>query len=52
MYQTKLTKMQLTYNLSYQLRNNPKEPIEEIIARVLTANEENLEKASKTLDND
>lgn len=44
--------MQLIYNLSYQIRTNPKEPIEEIIAKVLTANEEKLEKVSKTLDND
>lgn len=51
MYRTKLSKEQLIYNISYHISNNPDQPIEEVINRVLTSCEEKLEKVSKTLDN-
>lgn len=57
MYQTKLTKEQLAYNLLYHLRefpflNDSEEFMEETIIKVLTAYEENSQNSSKPLDNE
>jgi hypothetical protein len=50
MYQTKLTKEQLAYNIAYHLEKETDKPIHEVILETLTAYEENLKKVSKTLD--
>ena len=51
MYQTKLSKEQLVYNISYHILHNPDQPIEETIEKVLASYEEKLKKVAKTLDN-
>ena len=51
MYQTKLSKEQLAYNISYHISHNPNQPIEETIKEVLTSYEEKSRKVTKTLDN-
>ena len=51
MYQTKLSKEQLTYNILYHISHNPDRPIKEIIDKILTSYEEKPKKATKTLDN-
>ena len=50
MYQTKLTKEQLAYNIAYHLEKETDKPIHEVIIEILTAYEENFKKVSKTLD--
>lgn len=52
MYQTKLSKEQLVYNISYHISHNPDQPIEETINKVLTSYEEKSKKVTKTLDNE
>ena len=50
MYQTKLSKEQPAYNISYHISHNPDRLIEETIKKVLTLYEEKSKKATKTLD--
>lgn len=50
MYQTKLTKEQLAYNIAYHLERESGKPVHEVIASVLAAYEENSKKSDKTLD--
>ncbi len=52
MYQTKLTKEQIAYNIAYHLKKETGKPIYGVILETLAAYEEKLKKASKTLDND
>lgn len=51
MYQTKLSKEQLVYNISYHISHNPDQPIEKTIEKVLASYEEKSKKVKKTLDN-
>ena len=50
MYQTKLTKEQLSYNIAYHLEKETDKPTHEVIIKTLAAYEEKPKKASKTLD--
>ena len=50
MYQTKLTKEQLAYNIAYHLEKETDKPTYEVIIETLAAYEENFKKVSKTLD--
>ena len=50
MYQTKLTKEQLAYNIAYHLEKETDKPTHEVIIKTLAAYEEKLKKVSKTLD--
>lgn len=50
MYQTKLTKEQLAYNLAYHLEREVDKPAHEVIIETLAAYEENSKKSNKTLD--
>lgn len=50
MYQTKLTKEQIAYNIAYHLKKETGKPIYEVILEILTVYEENFKKVSKTLD--
>lgn len=52
MYQTKLTKEQLAYNIAYHLEKETDKPTHKVIIETLAAYEEKPKKASKTLDND
>ena len=52
MYQTKLTKEQIAYNIAYHLEKETDKPTHEVIIKTLAAYEEKPKKASKTLDND
>ena len=51
MYQTKLTKEQLTYNIVYHLEKETDKPIHKVILETLTSYEEKSKKVTKTLDN-
>ena len=51
MYQTKLSKEQLVYNILYHISHNPNQPIEKTIEKVLALYEEKSKKVTKTLDN-
>ena len=44
MYQTKLTKEQIAYNITYHLEKETDKQIHEVILEILTAYEENLKK--------
>lgn len=50
MYQTKLTKEQLAYNIAYHLEKETDEPTHEVIIETLKSYEEKSKKVSKTLD--
>lgn len=52
MYQTKLTKEQLAYNIAYHLEKETDKPTHEVIIETLKSYEENFKKVSKTLDNE
>ena len=47
MYQTKLSKEQLAYNISYHISHNPDRLIEETIKKVLTLYEEKIKKSNE-----
>ena len=51
MYQTKLTKEQLSYNIAYHLEKETDKPTHEVIIKTLAAYEEKSKKVTKTLDN-
>ena len=47
MYQTKLSKEQLVYNISYHISHNPNQPIEKTIEKVLASYEEKSKKSNE-----
>lgn len=51
MYQTKLTKEQLAYNIAYHLEKETDKSAYEVIIGTLTTYEESLKNSSKTFDN-
>ncbi len=50
MYQTKLTKEQLAYNIGYHLERENDKPAHEVIIETLAAYEEKIRNSNKTLD--
>lgn len=50
MYQTKLTKEQLAYNIVYHLEKEVGKSAHEIVIETLAAYEEKIKNSSKTLD--